>query len=88
MNVRRAYPKNSVLVFILPPSPEVLRGRLSLRKADSKTTISKRLKLAKKEISYKDRYDYSIVNDKLENAYRKLKRIITKGMGHARDTAR
>lgn len=76
MKIRRAYREKSILVFILPPSEEILRRRLVGRMSDSRKAIAKRLAFAKKEMSYKNRYDYKIVNDKLESAYRKLKKIV------------
>jgi guanylate kinase len=39
--------------------------------------IRRRLGLAKKELSYKQRYDHQIVNDNLEKAYRRLKSVVT-----------
>ena len=74
MKVRRAYPKDSILLFILPPSIKALKKRLHARMTDSIQTISTRFNLAKKELAYKDRYDYRIVNDRLDNAYRRLKK--------------
>jgi len=74
--VRKAYPEKSVLIFILPPSMNALKKRLHLRNSDDNSAISKRLSLAKKELSFKDKYDYAIVNDRLEGAYGKLKKII------------
>ena len=76
LKVKKVYPKESVLIFILPPSINTLKRRLQSRMADSKPTIAARLKLAKRELSYKDRYDYRIVNDRLDSAYRRLKKII------------
>jgi len=76
MKVHRAYPQSSVLIFILPPSIKVLKQRLHFRKSDSAQTISDRLKIAQQEMAYKDRYDYRIINDKLDMAYRRLKKII------------
>ena len=76
MNVRKLYPKESVLIFILPPSIEDLKKRLETRSSDTAQSILNRLKLAKKEIAYKNRYDYTVVNDRLDTAYKKLKQII------------
>jgi len=76
MKVRREYPEDSVLIFILPPSIAALEKRLKSRESDGAETIAMRLNLAKKELSYKDKYDYKIVNDKLTGAYRKLEAII------------
>ncbi len=78
MRVKAAYPKYSILIFILPPSLEALKKRLKYRMTDSEHTITKRLKLAKKEMLYKKRYNYVIVNDRLDHAYSKLKNIIVK----------
>lgn len=76
MRVRRAHPNDSVLIFIMPPSITVLKKRLHGRKADKAEEIKRRLDLAKKEISYKDKYDHIVVNDRLDTAYRKLRKIV------------
>lgn len=76
INVRKIYPQNSVLIFVMPPSMEELKKRLESREADTAKSISNRLKIAKQEIACKDRYDYIVVNDRLDAAYKKLKEII------------
>ncbi|OGW94319.1 MAG: guanylate kinase [Omnitrophica bacterium RIFCSPLOWO2_12_FULL_45_13] len=76
MNVRKLYPKESVLIFILPPSIEALKKRLEERSSDAAHSILNRLKISRKEIAYKNRYDYTVVNDRLDTAYKKLKNII------------
>lgn len=78
MKIKRAYPKDSVLIFILPPSIKTLKTRLHLRKSDAPEEVKRRLALAKAEMAYKDKYDYRIVNDKLDDAYRTLKKIVLK----------
>ena len=65
-----------VMIFITPPSLEELLRRLRKRGTDKSKEISKRLRIAKKEISFSRKYDYIIINDKLEDAVRKLKSII------------
>ena len=40
------------------------------------SAISTRLKLARREMSYKKKYDYTVVNDRLDAAYKKLKDIV------------
>ena len=76
MKVRRQYPKESVLIFILPPSLDALKNRLCSRSSEDKGAISARLELAEREIAYKTRYDYTVVNDRLDAAYKRLKKII------------
>jgi guanylate kinase len=76
MNVRKTYPHNSVLIFIMPPSMEELKKRLESRESDTAKSILNRLKVAKQEIAVRDKYDYVVVNDRLDVAYKKLKEII------------
>ena len=76
MKVRAAFPKESIQIFILPPSIAALKRRLNARMTDDAQDVSTRLKLAKKEISCKAMYDYRVINDSLDNAYRRLKKII------------
>lgn len=76
MKVKAAFPGESIQIFILPPSIAALKRRLQSRMTDGIQDISTRLKLAEKEISYKDMYDYRVINDSLDKAYRRLKRII------------
>ena len=76
MKVKKQYPEESVLIFIVPPSMKTLEERLHSRKSEDKSAISTRLKLARQEISYKKRYDYTVVNDRLDAAYKKLRSIV------------
>jgi len=61
------YP-NSVTIFIMPPSLEVLRVRLESRATDSAEVIEKRLQDAGKEIEQRHIYRHIIVNDRLKEA--------------------
>ena len=76
MRVKRLYRSRAVLIFIMPPSIAALRKRLQGRMSDSRTSISTRLALAKKEMAYREAYKYVVVNDNLNRAYRKLKEIV------------
>ncbi len=67
---------DAVFIFILPPDIKTLRRRLSLRNTDNKKEIAGRLKIARKELCYVNRYDYQIVNDNVKVALAKLKAII------------
>lgn len=75
LQVRRKM-SDCVMIFIAPPSLEELLRRLRKRATDKSKEISKRLRIAKKEISFSRKYDYIIINDKLGDAVRKLKSII------------
>ena len=78
MNVRKAYPDKSVLIFVLPPSRKALEERLKKRNSESKEDMRARLHIAEKELSYKSKYDYRIINDRIDHAYKRLKKIIKK----------
>lgn len=68
---------DAALVFVVPPSMEVLEARLRGRHSDSEEQIQGRLRAAEKEIAQAGFYDYWIVNDKLEDAVDELWAVLT-----------
>jgi guanylate kinase len=73
--IRRQWPADSVLCFILPPSMRELERRLRRRATDSDDVIERRLAMACKELEHYDEYDYLVVNDDLTQAYTELRAI-------------
>ncbi|MEM7328423.1 MAG: guanylate kinase [Pseudomonadota bacterium] len=69
-------PNDCVSVFVLPPSIEALEQRLSAREGSTPEMVARRMRDAQAEILHWRRYDYCIVNDDLEEAYEKLRRIL------------
>jgi len=67
----------SVSIFILPPSIEVLQQRLQNRGQDSEEIILKRMKAAVTEISHYAEFDYLLINDDFNQALFELKSIVT-----------
>lgn len=65
-----------VSVFILPPSYALLEERLTARKTDQPEVIRRRMKNARIELAKLDRYQYAIVNDKIDVAFDQLLNII------------
>ncbi|MDR2638079.1 MAG: guanylate kinase [Zoogloeaceae bacterium] len=65
--VRQAFP-DAIGIFVLPPSPEALAGRLSGRGTDSAETIATRLAAAREETRHVVDFDYAIINDDLDTA--------------------
>ena len=80
MQVKKQFPA-SILIFIKPPSLAELSKRLTLRKRDVEDEIAKRLKLAKKELAYTKRYNYVVINKKLDEAVKRVVLIIKKERG-------
>jgi len=75
--VKEKYP-NAVFIFLKPPSIEELKNRLQKRNTENDKTKKVRLKNAKTEIQEISEYDYTILNDEVENAVSELKRVILK----------
>lgn len=66
-----------ISIFIMPPSLEILKKRLTGRGTDSQEIINKRLGESLREIDSAKDYDYIIVNDDLETAANDFVRIIS-----------
>ncbi len=76
MSIKEMYPSRTITIFIMPPSIEELKVRLHHRGTDSEERIKKRMERLKTELAYKDRFDYVVVNDNINNATEKLISII------------
>jgi guanylate kinase len=68
--------KDSILIFLIPPSLDVLKRRLEDRDTDSKESIEGRFKQTKSELKNIFFYDYFVINDKLEDTIWTIKSII------------
>lgn len=76
-----------VRVFLLPPSIDELRRRLTGRGTDSHDVIAHRMERARSEISHWDGYDYVVVNDDIDECFDKVRRILAaERMRRARQT--
>ncbi len=77
LNVKKLMPE-AVLIFIAPPSIEELEARLRGRHTETEDAIQKRLASIKLEIENSKKFDYTIVNDTVENAVCELEKILCK----------
>tara|TARA_A100001015_G_scaffold320536_1_gene447273 strand:- start:1481 stop:2062 length:582 start_codon:yes stop_codon:yes gene_type:complete len=68
---------NLLKIYILPPSAEELEKRLLTRNQDDKEAIKRRLSSYSKDILHSKNYDYVLVNDKVENCFKEIKKIIS-----------
>jgi len=71
----RAFPE-SVLVFLLPPSTDVLIGRLRARQTEDDGKLLVRLRSAREELREVGGYQYVVVNDDLEHAFSQVASIV------------
>jgi guanylate kinase len=73
----RARCKDTVGIFVLPPSFAILEQRLRGRSKDSEAAIQRRLQTARVEVAAFVEYDYVVVNDELEACVERLEAIVT-----------
>jgi guanylate kinase len=66
----------AVSIFILPPNRQELEKRLRTRSLDAEPVIQRRLVTASREIENYEKYDYILVNDRLEESVDALKSIL------------
>jgi guanylate kinase len=71
----RAFPQ-SVTIFVLPPSAEVLLERLRQRRTESKEQLAKRLQSALQELQKVELYQYVVTNDELVKSVHRVAAII------------
>ena len=75
LNVKKRLPE-AVLVMILPPSVEELKRRLEGRETETAEQIKNRLSRLEYELSQKEKYDFVVINDDLEQAISEVEAIL------------
>ncbi len=74
-NIKNKYPEASVF-FVAPPDLEALKKRLIYRQTESDSDLRKRFERMDMEMEYKDKFDYVIINDNLEEAKAEAKKLV------------
>ncbi|MDG0793396.1 guanylate kinase [Cohnella ginsengisoli] len=75
VKVREKFPEG-VLVFLLPPSLQQLKDRLTGRGTETQATIDHRLSVAVEEMNLLEHYHYAVVNDEIDAACRRIESIM------------
>lgn len=81
LSLRRAYPNDSVLIFLVPPSMDALQERLVHRNANSESDIALRLERAEWELQQAPHFDFTVVNGDLHTAVNEVARYVAKSIG-------
>jgi guanylate kinase len=76
LSIKRKYPNDSVLIFVKPPSIEILEARLRGRKTEDETTFKKRMDRVAMELGMASQFDYQVVNDDLPAAIVEVDKIV------------
>ena len=74
--------EDMVSIFIIPPSLDELKNRLTLRGLDTNDAIEKRLLNALEELKHAESFDYIVLNDNFDNAIDQLSSIIIDNSGY------
>jgi guanylate kinase len=77
LNIKKQYPKECLSLFIMPPTVDVLRQRLSGRGSESEAKVEMRLAKAEQEISKNQEFDMVILNDDFGIACEDTIKVIT-----------
>jgi guanylate kinase len=76
LSIQKHFPKDTVLVFIMPPSFEVLKKRLENRNTENLETLKRRLDRVPMELEQGPKFDYRVVNDDLQKAIDEVDKIV------------
>lgn len=76
LNIKKTYPEETLLVFVKPPSKDILLQRLRDRNTESEESLKKRIEKASYELSFEDKFDVVLVNDDLETCLKKAEKIV------------
>ncbi len=77
IHVQEEYDKETLSIFIKPPSVDELRKRLTGRGTDDEEAVATRLSKAAYELSFAHHFDHVIVNDDLDKATAATEKVIT-----------
>ncbi len=78
LSLKNIYGEKAVLIFIKPPSKDVLRERLTNRGTEPNDHIEERLKRIDLEMEKGKEFDYQVINDNLDKAVNEVEEIIHK----------
>jgi len=76
LNLKKYFNQKAMALFIMPPSIDTLKQRLSVRGSEDEASLKIRLKRAGEELKYQNRFDQILVNDGLEKALLEAENIV------------
>ena len=76
VNVKNAFPEQTLTLFIKPPSEQILVERLKKRKSESLDSLQKRIAKATFELTFEEKFDKVLVNDDLATALKEAEKIV------------
>lgn len=81
LELKKQFPKDSLAIFVMPPSLDVLVKRLIDRQTEDEGSLKKRIMKAKEEMSFQNEFDEILVNDRLEVSLANAEKIVNSFLG-------
>ena len=75
-NIKKKYPQQSLSIFLMPPSLEILKQRLLERGTETEESFNERREKAEYELSFANQFDKIIINNDLEDAQRETYKTV------------
>lgn len=83
LSIKRKYPNDSLLIFIRPPSVEVLEARLRNRKTEDDETFKRRMARVTMEMGMASQFDHQVINDNLQVAIEEVDKLVLARSTHS-----
>ncbi|MCB9081490.1 MAG: guanylate kinase [Lewinellaceae bacterium] len=80
--LKKAYPTNSLAIFVKPPSKETLFERLRNRATEDAESLHRRMERAEEELGYENNFDYILVNNRLPETLEEAERVVGHFLSH------
>lgn len=77
IHVQKEYPVNSLFIFVQPPSVKELKKRLQTRGSETLQSLETRINKASFELSFKNHFENTVVNNNLEDACKQAETIVS-----------
>jgi len=82
ISIKNAYPEEALLIFLMPPDIETLKQRLRDRKTETDEQFEKRIDRVRMELEMKDKFDFVVLNDKLNETLKEVENIVRNNIFH------
>ena len=76
LRIKEQYPKQTLAIYVKPPSKEAIEERLRGRGTENEDAIKTRLSRTEEELSFAPRFDIIIINDDLDKAKKEVVRLV------------
>lgn len=80
LSLRSAFPEDTLLIFVAPPSMDILERRLRDRHTETDAQIAQRLARAEMEMAHREAFDVVLINDDLQRTLDAAERIVREAM--------